>query len=178
MKGNDVRVFNPAKKFAEEVLHPLIRSHTDAKLKSRLGAITDEEASLFSPAKRVIKRFNAMKERIVIQQALIMEVKATILINGRKSEAGLITDCQKNLSVLEDQYDQRSDELIETSIYGGKEKPILTEKFKEVGEYLDETYIIIQKLMTKNKLLFFGEDNEFADDEELRERIKNDNRKS
>jgi len=56
MDRTDIKTFNSAKKFAEEILHPLMISHKDAKLRSRLGAISDNEASLLSPRVRVMKK--------------------------------------------------------------------------------------------------------------------------
>lgn len=173
-KGSSIRTFNSAKKFAEEVLHPLIKSHNEAKIRSRLGGVTDEEAIRISPEMRVAKRFNAMKERIIILQSLITEVIPTVILNGRKSEIRLIEELTKQLSLLEDAYDERTEELIEENEKGHTLKPL----FKEMGQYLDKIYIQLQRTMTKNKLLFFGDDNEYLDNEQLMERIKSENRKA
>lgn len=172
--SSGIRTFNPAKRFAEEVLHPLIKAHNTAKITSRLGSLNDEEAMKLDPQVRMIKRYNSMKERIVLQQALIGEIKATVLLNGRKAEIDMINTLQKRLSYLEDQYDKRSHQIL---FINGKKMPELSPLFKEIGEYLDEIYVQIQRIMTKNKLLFFGEENEFLENEQLLERIKSENRK-
>jgi len=173
-----IKTFNSAKKFAEEVLHPLMTDHKDAKLKSRLGAISDELAMKLPPNIRVIKRFNALKERIIILQTLLTEVEPTVRLNGRQSEIDLIEELSKQLSSLEDSYDSRSDELIIEYSDKLDRPPELTTLFKEMGQYLDKLYVHLQRIMTKNKLLFFGDDNEFVDNEELMERIKSENRKT
>ena len=178
MDRSNIRTFNSAKKFAEEVLHPLIKSHTEAKIRSRLGAISDEEAIKLPPKVRVIKRYNALKERIIILQTLLTEVEPTIRLNSRKSEIALIELLSEQLSMLEDAYDTRSDEILEGNDHNFKELPKLTPLFKEIGQYLDRIYVQIQRIMTKNKLLFFGDDNEFVDNEDLMERIKAENRNS
>ena len=174
VENASIRTFNSAKKFAEEVLHPLIVSHNNAKIRSRLGGVSDEEAIQMSPQLRVIKRFNAMKERIIYQQSLITEVEPTVRLNGRKAEIEMIEELTKQLSLMEDSYDERSDELIVQV----DKVPQLTQLFKTMGQYLDKTYVILQSIMTKNKLLFFGGDNEFMENEQLMERIKAENRKA
>jgi len=171
-RGGGIKTFNSAKKFAEEILHPLIRSHTEAKIRSRLGAVNDEEALKIPPKVRLMKRFNAMKERIIVQQTLLTEIEATVLLNGRKSEIELLGTLKEQLSLLEDNYDSRTEDLITKTNTGG----LLTPLFKEMGEFLDRIYVQLQRIMTKNKLLFFGDDNEFLDNEELMQRIKNENR--
>ena len=178
MAGSSIRTFNSAKKFAEEVLHPLIRSHTDAKLCSKLGALNDEEAIKISPNMRVIKRFNAMKERITLLDGLIMEVEPTIRLNGRVGEIGLIEELKEQLHSIEDDYNDSTEDLLEVKNVNGVEKPVLTDLFKQVGYFLDRIYVQLQRLMTKNKLLFYGEDNEYLEDEQLKEKIKLENRQA
>lgn len=176
MDSANIRTFNSAKKFAEEILHPLMESHKNAKLKTRLGAISDEEASKLSSQSRVFKRFNAMKERIIIQQTLLTEIESTVKLNGRKCEMDLMGELTKQLSIIEDSYEDRYSELIIEYSDQLNKIPELTHLFKEMGEYLDKIYIQLQGIMTKNKLLFFGGGDEFIDNEEIMERIKSENR--
>lgn len=175
-QGPTVKAFNSAKKFAEEVLHPLIKMHNDAKIRCRLGALSDEEALKLSPEIRVIKRFNAMKERISLLDALMVEVEPTIRLNNAKWEIELIEELKVQLYSIEENYEKQSHKIIEKRLRDGIEVNVLTELFKEIGQFLDRIYIQLQKLMTKNKLLFSGDDNEYLEDEELRERIKTENR--
>lgn len=178
MDRAQIKTFNSAKKFAEEVLHPLIRSHTDAKIISRLGAINDEEAIKIPPNIRVIKRFNALKERIIILQTLLVEVEATIRLNGRECEVELIEILYKQLLSLEDSYEKESDKILEEGDERLKIPPRLTPLFKEINIFVDRIYIQLQRIMTKNKLLFFGDDNEYLDEDDLMEKIKSENRNS
>ena len=171
-----IRTFNSAKKFAEEILHPLISKHTNAKLKTRLGAIDDESASKLTSTQRVINRFNALKERIILQQTLINEIEATIRLNKAQCEIDLIEELKKQLRDLEDNYDEKSDEILQFKMVQGIKKPILTKLFKELTTFLDTTYVHVQRLMTKNKLLFYSDDDEYLDDLELKEKIKIDSR--
>jgi len=177
MEKTSIRTFNSAKKFAEEVLHPLIKSHTEAKIRSRLGAINDEEALKIPTKMRVIKRFNALKERIIILQTLLTEVEPTIRLNSRKVEIELVETLSEELSKIEDSYDENSEDILEVED-SENSIPRLTPLFKELGQYLDSIYVQIQRIMTKNKLLFFGDDNEFLDEEDIMERIKIENRNS
>ncbi len=174
MDRSGVKTFNSAKKFAEEMLHPLMMKQNDAKVKSMLGAISNEEAMRLPVQIRVMNRFNAVKERITFQKGLLNEVEPTVRLNGRSSEIDLIDELNKQLLDIENNCENHSEELIEE--VGGK--PSLTPLFKDVCNYLDRIYVQLQKTMTKNKLLFFGSDNEFLDNEELMEKIKSENRRS
>lgn len=174
--GSNIRTFNSAKKFAEEILHPLISSHTNAKLKTKLGAVSDDEARKLSPNQRIMNRFNALKERITFQQALINEIEATVRLNNTPGEVELIETMTEQLSGLETDIEERDGEIIYIQIIHGTKKPVLTKMFKELGTFLDKVYVQIQKLMTKNKLLFYSDDDEYMEDQELKEKIKLDNR--
>ena len=165
MDRAQIKTFNSAKKFAEEVLHPLIRSHTDAKIISRLGAINDEEAIKIPPNIRVL-------------QTLLVEVEATIRLNGRECEVELIEILYKQLLSLEDSYEKESDKILEEGDERLKIPPRLTPLFKEINIFVDRIYIQLQRIMTKNKLLFFGDDNEYLDEDDLMEKIKSENRNS
>ncbi len=174
--SSNIRTFNSAKKFAEEILHPLIRDHTNAKIKTRLGAVNDEEARKIHSSQRIINRFNSLKERIVLQQTLINEIEATILLNKVESERELIEEIKAQLDILENNFDERSHDILYfKSVYGVK-KPVLTDLFKELSIFLDSTYVHVQRLMTKNKLLFYSDSDEYLEDQELKEKIKYDNR--
>lgn len=169
-----IRTFNSAKRFAEEVLHPLIKQNTEAKIKTRLGAVTEEQASRMSPNLRVVKRFNALKERITIQQTLATEIKATVILNKVKSDLEFLEEIENQLSNVEENINKEKEQII----YFKRQKPILTELFHKIGTFLDNTYVQIQRLMTKNKLLFYTDEDEYLEDQELKEKIKTDNRRA
>ena len=173
--SSSIRTFNSAKKFAEEILHPLMDGHKNAKLKTRMGAVNDEEASKVSSSQRMINRFNAMKERVVLQQTLINEIEGTIRLNGVKCEIDLIEEIKEQLQDCEDNFEEKSDEILEFQMVNGNRKPIVTNLFKKLGIFLDSTYVHLQRLMTKNKLLFYSDDDEYLEDQELKEKIKREN---
>lgn len=173
-----IRTFNSAKRFAEEVIHPIIKSQSEAKITANLGAISIIEADKLSPAKRIINRYNAAKERTILQQTLINEIEATVLINGNVAEKSMLKKIKDNLEEIEDNFDDRKDEIMTIENSGGIKKPKLTKLFKEINRYLDNMYVQVQQIMTKNKLLFTSDNEEWLDDIELKEKIKNDNLKS
>ena len=172
----NIRTFNSAKRFAEEVLHPLMKQHTEAKIKTRLGAIDEEHACKMSSNLRIVKRFNALKERVIIQQTLATEIKATVILNKVTSDLEFLEEIEKQLFNIEENINKRSEEILYFKKQRGKQKPILTELFNEIGNFIDNTYVQIQRLMTKNKLLFYSDDDEYLEDQELKEKIKLDNR--
>ena len=169
MAQGDIRTFNTAKKFSEDIIHELIKNHDIAMIKSKLGAVNSEEASKMNPQMRVLNRFNAMKDRIVFLQTLITESRPTILINGTDTQRDYIKEAKEQLIICEDEFEEQSEELL--VIQEGK-KPELTKKFKLLGRYLDEIYEQLQQILSKNNLIFFGDDSQFLEDEELKERIK------
>lgn len=178
LMGDGIRTFNSAKKYAEEILHPLMDSHKDAKIKTRLGAINTEEASKLSPDERVVNRFNNLKERIILQQTLANEIRATIEINNVKCEVELIAELIEQLDNLEENFDEKTDDILSFRFVYGIKKPVLSPLFKQLGSFLDKIYVQIQRLMTKNKLLFSSENEEYLEDQELKQRIKLENRES
>lgn len=173
-----IRTFNSAKRFAEEVIHPIIKAQSEAKLTANLGAISIIEADKLSPAKRIINRYNAAKERTILQQTLINEIEATVLINGNIAEKDMLEKIKTNLENIEDNFDDKKDEIMEIVGSANKKKPRLTKLFKKLNRYLDNTYVQIQQIMTKNKLLFTSENEDWIEDSELKEKIKADNLRS
>ena len=149
----EIKTFNSAKRFAEEVIHPLIKSHSEAKLTTRLGSISIAEANKILPNQRIINRYNAAKERVILQQTLINEIEATVLINGVEVEIEMLNSIKDNLNLLENQFDERKEEIMIFENIRGIKTPIFTELFSKINKYLDSTYVQVQKIMTKNKLL-------------------------
>lgn len=174
----DIKVFNSAKLFSEHVVFPLIKSHSEAKLITRLGAISIAEANKIFPNQRIINRYNATKERVILQQTLINEIESTILINGVQVEIEMLDSIKTNLNMIEEQFDERKEEIMVFENIKGVKTPILTKMFSEINRYLDSTYVQITKLMTKNKLLFVSASDDYIEDQELKEKIKADNLKA
>ncbi len=174
--SSSIRTFNSAKKFAEEVLHPLIDTEKNAKIVTRLGAISNEEAQKMTSKQRVINRFNALKERIILQQTLINQIEATVRLNKTVCEIELIESIKIELENLEKNFEERHDEIIYSKYYRGTKTPVLTDLFKDLCIFLDKTYVHIQRLMTKNKLLFSSDNDDFLEDRELKDKIKFENR--
>ncbi len=174
----EIKTFNSAKLFAEQILHPLIKAHTDARLTTRFGAISSLEAGKFPPHQRTIFKCNALKERIILQQTLINEINATILISGSKEENKMLESIVKNLNKLEEDFEDKRDEIMIFESERGNKKPVLTKMFLEINKYLDKTYIQVQRIMTKNKLLFVSSDDGFLEDRDLMDKIVADNLKS
>ena len=79
---------------------------------------------------------------------------------------------------IEENMHKKGDEILLFERKRGHEKPTLTILFNEIDSFLDMTYVQIQRLMTKNKLLFYSDDEEYLEDQELKEKIKLDNRRA
>jgi len=82
------------------------------------------------------------------------------------------------LEEMEDNFDDKKEEIMEIVGIGTNKKPKLTKLFKKINRYLDTMYVQIQQIMTKNKLLFTSDNDEWLQDSELKEKIKSDNLKS
>lgn len=170
-----ISTYNSAKKFADELIHPLMISQCNSKIISRLGAISILEANKLSPDQRIICRYNATKERIILQQTLIIEIESTVRINDTEIEIQLLEKLKTNLDNLEQNFEDRKDEIMEINVIQGVRRPILTPMFSNINKYLDAIYVQIQRIMTKNKLLFTSGNDEYLEDQELKEKIKADN---
>lgn len=173
--SNQIKTFNSGKLYAEEVLHPLLKKHSDARNATKLGAISIEEANKLTHNLRMIGRFNALKERSTYQQTLINEISATVSINGSKEETDMLKNISKNLDRIDENYENSKDDILVNEHINGEDKLSLTNEFNKINSYLDKLYIQIQRIMTKNKLLFTGDNNDFLDDQDLKEKIKRDN---
>jgi len=171
----EIRTFNSAKLFVETVIHPLIKNHSDSKIVTRLGALSVKEADEISPGQRTINRYNATKERIIFQQTLINEIEATVTINDTKSEIEMLKKLKQNLDELENQFDEHGDQIMVFEHTTNGKRPALQPIFGKINKFLDSLYVQIQKIMTKNKLLFTSDNEDYLEDQELKEKIKRDN---
>lgn len=174
----EIKTFNPGKRYSEDVLLYLIKSHSTAGLVVSFGAPSIEEAKQYSSGQRIVNRFNGLKERCCLQISLVNEINGTVEISGSKEEKIILSLILENLNNLKENIEEKKDELLDFEIVHGIKKPYLTKKFNEVNKYLDELYSKISSLMTKNKLLFVSSNDDFLDDQELKEKIKADNLKS
>lgn len=173
-----ISTYNSAKKFADEILHELMKSQCNSKIISRLGALSVLEANRLSPDQRTVVKYNATKERIIFQQTLINEIEATVVINAVQIEIDLLNKLKTNLDDLEQNFEDRKDEIMEVVVIQGVKRPTLTTMFSDINKYLDTIYVQIQRIMTKNKLLFTSSNDDYLEDQELKEKIKADNLKN
>lgn len=173
---SNIKTFNPAKKFAEEVLHPLIVDEAQGRKKCIFGAYTVDLAHTLRSNSRVLNRFDGLKERITAQEGLINESLATVRTNKRKKEILELKKIQTYLYKLRKYCRDRSDEILVVSDDRGKQKVELTFKHDEIIEKLDRTNERIQFIMIKNNLLFFGEKDQILKDKDIRRKIVEENR--
>jgi len=178
METRSIKTYNTAKKFADEILYPLLNSDKEATITFSLGAKTTQEAEEIPPEKRMIRRFNSLKERITVQQTLIVQIEAIIRLRNKKNEVILINRLSNRLDEMEEIYNSKPNLLIVEKMSGNKKSYLLTDLSKRMNKYLNKTSSKIQWLMTKNKLLFVDEGDEFLDNEKLMDRIKAENRNS
>lgn len=173
---SNIKTFNPAKKFAEEVLHPLIVDEAQGRKKCIFGAYTVDVAHTLNNNVRVLNRFEGLKERITAQEGLINESLATVRTNKRKKEILLLRKIQKYLYKLRKYCRDKREEILYVSNFAGREKAELTNKHDEIIEKLDRTNEKIQFIMIKNNLLFFGEKDQILKDKDIRRKIVEENR--
>lgn len=171
----EVRTFNPGKKYSEDVLLHLIKSHSNASLTISFGANSIEESKQYSFNQRMMNRLNGLKERITLQISLINEIAGTIAISGSKDDKVMLKVIMKNLKMLKENFEERKDEILIIEVIQGVKKPQLTKKFDEINNYLDDLYPRISSVMTRNKLLFVSESDSFSEDQVLKDKIKSRN---
>ena len=170
-----LKTFNTAKKFAEEIVFPLMKAYQTFKRMADFGCEDLNEAKFLDPDIRDIERFNGLKAMNDTVSGLLTVITSTVSIKGNKLENEKLKELKETCENLSDVfYNQRSDFFRETIINGVGKEVINREFFNKIKKIIDVCYINTETLMTKNKLLFADSADEFTSDEELKRNIRDE----
>lgn len=169
---NTLKTFNPAKKYAEEILFPMMESYQRFMRQSDFGTDALNDAKLYSEEIREIERFNGLKASNDVLFNLINTIKSTVLLKGNKEEISQVEDITDNLGRIKEIFYDHKERFFISTNKGGKNIEIINRNyFEKIKKIILICYVNIEILMTKNKLLFSDAKDEFASDAEIQDEI-------
>ena len=172
---NLARTFNTAKRYAEEILFPKMDMFQKYQRQSEFGDENLEDSLLLSPEVRDIQRFNGLKGMINILHGLLMNIESTIRINKKKNEIKLLEEMQIKTRRLNDIFTDEKEKFFENEWNGSDNYEKLNKTyFNKVKSIVERMYVNTEILMTKNKLLFAESRDDYLEDKEIIERVKNE----
>jgi anionic cell wall polymer biosynthesis LytR-Cps2A-Psr (LCP) family protein len=170
---SSLKTFNTAKKFAEDVLFPLMFDFKRFQRQSNFGSEKLNDALEISEEMKEIQRFNGLKAMIETVHDLLYSISSTVKLKGNKEENKkleefiIATDQIKGLF-----YNNR--ERFFTSVYKESKTVEILDRnyFEQIRDIIDVLYVNTEILMTRNKLLFADSNDEYMSDEDIKEAIK------
>ncbi len=172
-EDNSLKTFNTAKKFAEEVLFPLMFDFKRFQRQANFGSHILDDALQVSEEIREIQRFNGLKAMAETCHDLLFSIYSTVKLKGNKDEIKKLEE----LIVLINQvkiifYDYK--ERFFKQMYKETQLIEVIDRiyFDKIRNIIDAIYVNIEILMTRNKLLFADSNDEFKSDAELMDQIK------
>jgi hypothetical protein len=170
-----LKTFNTAKKFAEDILFPLMHDYKRFQRQANFGSENLNEAAEMTEEIRDIQRFNGLKAMVETCQSLLLAISSTVYSKRNKLE---IIELEK-LIALTDRlkvlfYDNKNLFFITTFNNTKHIEMIEREYFEKIKRVIDVCYINAEVLMTKNKILFADSGDEYLSDDEIKELIKNE----
>lgn len=168
-----LKTFNTAKKFAEDIIFPLMFDFKKFQRQANFGADKLEDALIMSEEVRTINRFNGLKGMADTAYDLLQAISSTIKLKGNKEEN---IQLQLLLSTLEKTkllFYEHKERFFNSEYKGMKLVETLDRNyFDKIMKIINVCYINTEILMTKNKILFSDASDEFRSDAEIMDEIK------
>lgn len=169
----DIRSFNVAKRFAEDILFPLMKEYRRGERMVNLGADSPEEASTLPREIREINRFNGLKIMVTSTESLIDAISSTIMMHNNKEEIEKKDEIIGQIEKIIELFYTEKERFFEETYENKKRIEVINRKyFNEIRKKIRVHYVNVEVLMTRNKLLFSDSKDEFASDAEIMEEIK------
>ena len=169
----NIRTFNSAKKYAEEILFPMMENYQRFMRQSDFGTENLDDAKYYSPEVRCVERFNGLKGSVDVLFNLINTIRSTVLLKNSKEE---IEKMKEIIGVLEKVkllfYNDKNKFFVSVYKDNGNVEEIDREYFEQVKKIIITCYVNTEILLTKNKLLFSDAKDEFASDADIMEEIR------
>lgn len=172
---NNLRVFNTAKKFAEEILFPLMEQYQTYQRQSDFGTSDLSNALYLSEEVRDIERFNGLKAMCEVCINLSIAIKSTVYLKNNKQEIEQLDGILKVLDKTKRLFYEKKVLFFKPELKNGYNTDTIDrEYFEKIKKIIQVCYVNTEILMTRNKLLFTDLSDEFKTDEELMDMIKKD----
>lgn len=169
----NLKTFNTAKKFAEEVLFPLMFDFKKFQRQANFGSQNLDDAIIISEEIREIQRFNGLKAMVETCHDLLSAISSTVKLKGNKLELDKLEETISITVKIKFLFYEHKDRFFKSVYKGHQTLEILDrEYFEKVKSIIETCYINTEILMTKNKLLFADAQDEYLTDEDIKEQIK------
>lgn len=171
----EIKTFNAAKLFIETVIFPLISKYKQYKRISNFGSDDINEANNLPEDIREINRYNGAKGMAETALDLADAITSTVRLHNNEEEKEMLDKIKINLKKIIDLFYNNKEKFFTPVHKNNKTIEIINRKyFEQVRDIIGTSYINIEILMTKNKLLFSDSKDDFATDSEIKEQIMKD----
>jgi hypothetical protein len=171
----NIRTFNGAKLFIEQVVFPLQLDYKKFQRQAQFGTDKLEESINITEEVRDILRFNGLKGMGETCGSLILAISSTVKLKGNKEENKELDLLTELIYGIQEIFYGHKERFFETDYKNGVNKEVLNRSyFNSVKNIIDVSYINTEILMTKNKLLFSDASDEYKEDAEIMQQIKDE----
>lgn len=170
-----LKTFNQAKKYAEEILFPMMENYQKFMRQSDFGSENLEEAKMMGEEIREIERFNGLKGSVDVLFNLINTIRSTIILKNNAEEISQMQLVISTIEKIKDLFYNHKENFFSSAYKGNKRLEVINrEYFEKVKKIIVTCYVNIEILMTKNKLLFSDSKDDFSNDEEIKKGIRDE----
>jgi hypothetical protein len=169
----NLRVFNTAKKFSEEILFPLMEQYQAYQCQSDFGTAKLQDSIILDEEIRDIERYNGLKAMADVCLNLALAIKSTVNLKNNKEEMKQLEITLTCLESIKNLFYEKKDLFFTTGYRGTRQVEIIKRNyFEQIKKIIQVCYVNTEILMTRNKLLFADSSDDYKNDEELMEAIK------
>ena len=171
--SSNIKSFNTAKLYTEEVLFPKMDLFQKFQRQADFGDADLNNSIELPEDLRDIQRFNGLKGMNDVLYSLLVNVSSTVRLRNKKEEVEMLNKLLNLTISLKKLFHENKKMFFKISVKGGNITEVLDmDFFYKVKKAIDNAYINTEILMTKNKLLFVDESDEYETDKEVIEKIK------
>jgi hypothetical protein len=168
-----LKTFNTAKLFAEGILFPRMKLFQDFQTQADFGSMNMNIAQDMTEEIRDLQRYNGLKGMCETVYNLLLNISSTVRLKGSKEEIKQLDDLIKYINNLKKSFYENKDKFfIQTFKSNHIVETIDRIYFEKIKENINICYINCEILMTKNKLLFSDEKDDYITDKEMLEELK------
>ena len=171
-EDTNLKTFNVAKVFAEQVLFPLMFDFKRFQRQANFGDSILNNSLEVTQEIRDIQRVNALKAMAETTHDLLFAIASTVNLKGNKAEILKMKELLELTDKIKGFFYDRRDMFFMTEYKNGRTIEIIDRKqFESIKDIIDVIYVNTEILMTRNKLLFDDSKDEYLNDDELKEQI-------
>lgn len=167
----NIKTFNTAKVFTEQILFPMMADYKKFLRLSNFGSINLEDSAFLTEEYRDIERYNGLKAMAETCYDLAEAIESTVRLKKNKDELNKLLEIKAYLKEIRKMFYNERDKFFKLSEKNPSVETINRVHFDKIKELIQAFYINVEMLMTRNKLLFNDQGDEFKDDKEIMDDI-------